>query len=117
MGFDNARRDREPQPKAAVLPCGAAVGLTKLVEDERQEVWRDPDAAVPHLQHHLAVVAPRTDRDAAASARELDGIVDEVCEQLTQSRGIAEHFECRVLDDDVHMNRLGRRTRTRVIWW
>ena len=91
---DELRRDRQPEPRPAVLPRGRAVGLRERLEDELLLVLRDADAGVLHGHHDtrlLLVLA--LDRDAdhhAAPFGELDGVREEVDEDLPEAEWIAD---------------------------
>ena len=70
---------------------GRFVRLLEAVEDAVQSLGRDADAVVADLDGHVVAVVPRADRDGATFGRELDGVLEEIGEDLPQPRGIAVH--------------------------
>ena len=48
-----------PRPKTVVTAAHRAVGLAEAIEDERQELRRNADAGVDHLDVHVAVLHRR----------------------------------------------------------
>src|ERR1044072_5491628 len=57
-------------------PCARA--LAEAVEDEGEELRRDADAVVLHLDDETRVLRPCTQRDVAAFGGELDGVGEQV---------------------------------------
>ena len=47
---DQASRDRQPEPSAAVFPCRGAIGLAERLEDRRLFLRRNPDPRVAHRE-------------------------------------------------------------------
>src|SRR3989442_9980304 len=80
--------DREPEPGAAVLAAGAAVGLLERLEDDSLLVGRDADAGIADREGHRARVARRDAQAHGALLRELEGVGDEVLQDLLQARRI-----------------------------
>src|SRR5437879_10529526 len=52
--MDQAADQRQAQTKAAVAARQAAVALDEAVEDVREQLGRDPDAAVADMDRNLA---------------------------------------------------------------
>src|SRR6266571_4834006 len=88
-------RDREPEAGAAVAARRGSVRLSELVEDGGQLFLRDADPRVAHPKPHrrpVAVVADYGGGDVhLALLGELDGVPDQVHQDLTHARGIAAH--------------------------
>ena len=57
-----------------MAPRRRSVSLPERLEHQRQEIVRDPLAAVRHHELHDRSVATQPDADDAAFGRELDGI-------------------------------------------
>ena len=76
--FDEPRTDRQPQPRTAIVPGGAAICLHKGLEDLLQSIGRDTNAGVAYGQQNLSLAVMLShigdgDRDFAFVS-ELDGI-------------------------------------------
>ena len=86
--------DREAQPGPAVVSRRRAVRLREGLEDHTLELLRYPDPGVAHLHAQDALTRPcRLDvrpHHHLASLRELDGVADQVEEQLPQPSRIAD---------------------------
>jgi hypothetical protein len=88
-------RDREPQPRAAILARRRAVGLAERLEDGLGLVGGDADAGVGdgELEPDAAaklLAGAHADHDLALIG-ELYGVADQVGEDLAEARGVAEH--------------------------
>ena len=59
MQFDQVPRNRQAQPKTAMLPGEGPVGLAEFVKDERKKRRRNADAGVGHAQLRVTVVDRR----------------------------------------------------------
>src|SRR6185436_7900075 len=78
--------DGEPEPGAAVLPAGSAVGLLKGLEDEPLLLRRDADAGVDDGEGDaLAPGGGDVERDPALLG-ELEGVGEQVLKHLLQAR-------------------------------
>ncbi len=115
---DQLPGDRQAQPGAAVAPRGGAVGLGEFLEEFGEGFGTHPDARVPHgkAQGRLG----RAARDAfeadvdGAGIGELQGVADQIDEDLLEPTGIAgdqignvrrdreEQFESFLLGAAVH---------------
>src|SRR6185436_16410811 len=82
--LDEVPRQREPDAEPAELARRAGVRLPEALEDVRQVLGGDADAAVLHADHDRPVVAPRAQRDSAARRRELDRVRQQVPQDLLQ---------------------------------
>ncbi len=89
-----APRDREAQPRAPELPGGRRVGLGKGLEDLIELVGLDADAGVAHPHHEpqprgLGGADVERHRDPAPLGGELDGVADQVVDDLAQPHVVA----------------------------
>jgi hypothetical protein len=102
------------QAEAAGLTRRGGVLLTEALEDVRQEGLADPVAVVLHLHLQFPVRAMDVDLDPAALRRELDGVVDQVPENLLQTAGIRNHLVGRLFHrgDQLHALGVGGRLQT-----
>ncbi len=91
--LDDALGDRQPETRSTVLPRRAPVGLRERLEDRLPAVPGDADPRVVHGD-------PDTDPGIVGGAQselhlsglgELDGIADEIVEDLLQSARVAAH--------------------------
>src|SRR5499433_2693094 len=74
MHLHQAPHNGQAQSQTAVPSGDAAVGLTKPVEDKGQEVGRNSDACVNHLDFSLPVNEPETNFHCAPRRGELDRV-------------------------------------------
>ena len=93
MQFDQPLREREAQARPFVLPRQGRVHLAELLEERGQVFRGDPDPRVGDADHHGFPVQPPIDRDAAAGVRELDGVREQVIEDLLQLQRIGREFD------------------------
>ena len=105
-GVHEAGGDGQPQTGAPVAPGGRRVGLHELLEDRLLLARRYADAGIGHVetQHDAVVdriVPPDVQRDRAPPG-ELDGVRQEVGEDLPQQSPVADH---RVRHVGVHVVR------------
>src|SRR5207247_10576813 len=95
--------------EAAVGAVGGAVGLPEAVEYERQDVGRDADAVIAHVDDDAVVAGLDVHGDMAVWEAELHRIGDEVPDDLLQPVGIgADDDRLRRVERDVNALRLGR---------
>src|SRR4030095_8635406 len=81
--------ERQPDAEPALGARAAAVALPEPVEDERQELPIDADAAVADHDLQVRVDALKGDLDPASLRRELDGVHQEVPDNLLDPVRIA----------------------------
>ena len=75
-------RDRQPQPCAAVLAVGTAVGLAEGIKDQSLLVRRDANAGVADgKRHHAAGRRAHPQRDISL-AGEFDGVGEQIFQHL-----------------------------------
>ena len=92
MGEHEVLDDREPEARAAELARSRLVDAVEPLGDPRQVGRRDPDAGVDHVDLDPAVrrlLDPH--RHAAAFGRVLDGVVDQVDEDLHEPIAVRRH--------------------------
>ena len=78
-----------PRPEPAVPPRGGGVGLAEAVEDVGEELGLDADAGVDDADLDVRVDPLQEDLDLAALGRELDGVGEEVPDDLLEAGGVA----------------------------
>ena len=92
---DEALRDREAEPRATVAARHGRIGLREFSEHGAEVLRCDPDARVADREsqlHHVVSGERRRDRDHDFSLLgELDGVADQVHQDLTQPRRITTH--------------------------
>src|SRR5262245_26020699 len=88
MRLDQLAHDREPHAETAVASIEPALALDEQIENARQELGRDADAAVLHAQHRLIAFGLDLHDDGAARRRVLQRIRQEVREHLLQPRAV-----------------------------
>src|SRR5277367_188484 len=82
--LDEALRERQTEPRALSL-LRPGVGLLELLEDPVLVGERYPRSRVGHRHPHLPVDPRGRDRDLAARRRELDGVREEVEDDLADA--------------------------------
>ena len=92
--LDQPPADGQAQPGAAVLARGGHVGLRERLEQLRRLLRRHADAGVAHGELELHLLAGALEQfdvepDLAALG-ELDGVVDEVGQDLAEAERIAQ---------------------------
>src|SRR5512143_3097604 len=81
VGLDDALDDGEPQPGAQALRLP---GLPEALEEVRQILGGNSAARVAHPEQHVAFSDGRPDDETAARAGELEGVADQVLEDLQE---------------------------------
>src|SRR5262249_57806788 len=81
--------ERQPDAEPALGARAAAVALSEPVEDERKQLPIDADAGVADHDLQVRVDAPKRDLDPASLRRELDGVHEEVPDDLLDPVRIA----------------------------
>ena len=86
--------DGEPKPRSAVRPCRGVVRLLERLEDRLETCGVDADPRVLDLQASWRplLFQPNPDRHAPL-ARELEGVGDQVHEDLAEAEGIGRDDE------------------------
>src|SRR5262245_7157826 len=87
--LEEMTRDRKAQTQATVLARGAAIGLPEAIENVRQKFRLDTDAGIPHLDLDRITFCSAANLDAPALRRELDGVRDDIGQDLMQTLRIA----------------------------
>lgn len=95
--------NRQAQTRAAVAPSGAGVGLKKRLKQLLLLFRRDADAGVAHrkLDHCTipAAVTPGYVDEDITGGGELDGVADQIDEDLAQPRGVGDQASGHVIVD------------------
>ena len=92
---DQAGRDREPQSGAAELPGRRTIRLGEGIEDRTDLGLGNADASVANAEPKTNIVLPpaglvHTDHHLSLLG-EFDGVADQICENLPQPPGVADH--------------------------
>src|SRR5436190_21648348 len=82
MREHDAATDRETQTSTADPAGASALAAMEPFEEARQLVRRDAQSLVDDAHHDLTVDDGRPDVDVSAVGRVLDGVVEEVVEDL-----------------------------------
>ncbi len=88
--FDNCFDDKQAQPGS--LDAFRALQTTELRKEEWEFFLCDSDTRVFHCDAHMIIFQFGTDRDLAASARELDGIANKIPNHAIQLNLISRDF-------------------------
>src|SRR5262249_61565174 len=81
----------QAHPQPAVLALGALLLLPEHLEDEREELGPDAGAVVTDPHHHRVAIAVEGDLDPPALLAELDGVREDVFEDLAETARIRGH--------------------------
>src|SRR5262249_47502287 len=108
--LDQMFNERKPQPQSAMTPRARRVGLSEVLEDERQELRLDALAGVADRDADTVGVALHAQLDAPALGRELDRVCEQVPHDLLQPRRVAERlfWQWAEIGDERDAFRLGR---------
>ena len=77
--------DCETQPKSAMRPRRAAVGLPKTLKDMRQKIRADALAIVGDLKVHVRIVLKGANASLPSRWRKLDGVREQIPDNLLQT--------------------------------
>jgi hypothetical protein len=104
--------DGEPESEATMHATSAGFGLPEGIEDEREELGRDPAPAVGHGDLDVRAHALEHDLHRPALRRELDGVGQQVPDELLQTVRITGDQPRLGVQDGRESNALcvGRRT-------
>ena len=81
----------EPEAPALRHPGAHAVRSPEALEDMRKICRRNPDPRVPHRERHVVWMTAESELDFPAGRSVLDGIGDEIQEELTQPGTVCHH--------------------------
>ncbi len=82
--------DRQAQARAAITSVGGAIGLAERLEDRRLLLRRDADAGVAHREGQHAAIARLDAQGDRALLGELEGVGQQVLEDLLQALAVGE---------------------------
>src|SRR5262245_7190262 len=82
--------DRQPQPETTVPARGRTVRLAKSVEDVRKKGGIDADPAIGDRNADAPINLLSADRDSSVIRRELDGVRQQIPQDLLQARRVGE---------------------------
>ena len=83
-------RDGQPQAGAAITAVGGAIGLAEGLEDRLLLIRSDADAGIAHGEGQVLVVLPRHAEGHAATVSELEGVGQQVAQDLFGTLAICE---------------------------
>ena len=91
MELDKTFHEREPEAQPAAAVIQAAVRLDERVEDALQHARLDSNPAVPHREARDLMLrkTPRADADRSPRLGELVRVLENVSDDLSQTRRIA----------------------------
>ena len=91
---DECRRNRESETRAAIATRRRGIGLHERIENVLAPIGGDADAGVDHREMDLTLFAGTAldtrPQDDFAALGELDGVTDQIQDDLTQPIGIAD---------------------------
>src|SRR5690606_37341568 len=93
VSLDDAARNGEPQARPL---AATTLDLPEAIEDAPQAFGSDARAAVGHREADGVAFARARDRHAGSRRRELDGVADEVGQDLEDATAVREHARVRV---------------------
>ncbi len=98
-----APHEGQPDAQAAFRAVERRLGLSKQVEEVRQELWIDADSRVANLDRHLLPAGLGDQPDDAAALGVFGGIVEEVGNDLVQADGVGIKLDrsFRYADDEL----------------
>ncbi len=85
--------ERQADAKTSRRPIEAAIGVREQIEHLRQRLRRDARTIVRNAEHGLVTLAFGAELDAATLGRELRGIVQDIRDDLRQTREITHDLE------------------------
>ena len=88
---DEVLHDCEAETEAAVEPGGGAVRLAEAAEEVRDELARNPHPSIAHRDPRLRGRTVERHRHGPAPRGELDGIREQVRDDLLHPRGVRVH--------------------------
>src|SRR6266545_6834150 len=91
-------RDEEAETRARLRPCAGRLGTAELLEDQPLLLDRHARSAVANLDAKRFVLGEDGHNDRLAYGGVLDGVVDQICHDLTKTLLIAAHGRQRAVD-------------------
>ena len=105
---DQLLHQRQADAHAALQTVGRRRSLDEGFEDVAQQLGIHADPGIAHLHHRHAAVAVRRHIHRAAGQRELEGVGQQVVEDLLHAHGVAAHpHVLRANGDVVALSRCG----------
>src|SRR5258706_3581748 len=89
--LDDGLGDVEAESEAAVVAAGDVAGPVEALEQLRDLVFRDADAIVDDRREHIAAVHVGIELDVAPLGGVLDGVGEEVVDDLAHPVGVDVH--------------------------
>jgi hypothetical protein len=100
-------RNRETQTETAMAASHPGVYLTKALEDMRKKLGRNADSGILNGDFDLRLHSAQPHTYPALVIRELDGIRQEVPQDLSKPLGVAPHWRHVRIDDHLGVNAFG----------
>src|SRR5687767_6493348 len=91
MGHANGLHDGQPQSRTAHLAGARFIHAKKAIENVRQGGSGNTNSVVRYFKEPFAIARENVDFNSAPSRRELDGIVQQVDDNLLQTGAVPFH--------------------------
>ena len=91
--LDQAAHDGQSDAESALGAIERLVGLRKEIEDGRRQIVGNADPVVAHTKDHFGAVPLDRELDAAPFIGVLRGVVQQVPQDLRETRGVGMHPE------------------------
>ena len=78
--------ERQSEARATAVSAAASLDTEEALKDVGQVFWRNSCASIGHTQHAKSILTTRAQTHTAALVRMGEGIVDQVEQQLCQTR-------------------------------
>ena len=88
--LEQSLREGEPEPRSLDRPAELRIQRSEFVEDALLVLGRDPDPGVADFDRHFTSASPCPHTDPATIRRELDGIREQVYQDLTRVARVGE---------------------------
>src|SRR5262249_61098100 len=91
MHLDQLARDRQSEAQPSILARETAVGLSKTLEDMRQELGRNAGAAVADHDLEVRTNVMQPDIHQAVAGSEADRIREQIPDHLLKTVGVPQN--------------------------
>src|SRR5690606_32742230 len=104
MKLDQRLDERESEPEAALVAREPGIALAERAKELRQQRGVHADAVVADREHGDPLVAVDAKRKLDLSSAELDRVVKQIAEHLTEPRMIAVHGDRRIREIELEID-------------